>query len=270
MAAENFFAPAASGSPKHPMSMTLEDTPSTKPDFLAPLKRRTRSQTVTAQLSELARVSRTAVLRRAVSEDRASRPTLETLIALARAYLRAGDKTAADAILDALVPRLRNVVRPKVAAWGTRALPDQEDAVAEAVVRLLRSVSNLTPAEEFWECNFTHCFGLRISTILRDLSAPAHTGPRTVSLSGATDEGGDRDGLLNLPDWGAAADFTAVEAREMSAALGRDNPQISRYLFLVGQGYTDEEIAAPLGTTTRTLRNWKAKAREALVEWHKA
>ena len=137
----------------------------------------------------------------------------------------------------------------------------------DALLRLLRSVSNLTPTEEFWECNFTHCFGLRIITILRDLSNPKHAGPQTASLSGVGGEGDEQDGLANLPDRRAASDFTDIEAREAVAALGRNNPQIGRYLFLVGEGYTDEEIAAHLKVTTRTLRNWKAKAREA---WGKA
>ena len=263
MSAENFFAPPASGSPNHPLSRTLEDTRGTKPDFLTPLKRRTRSEAVTAQLTELARLPRASILRRAASEDRASRPALETLIALIRAYLRAGDEAAADSVLTAFIPRLRNAVRHKVKAWGTKALPDQENAVDEAVLRIVAWVTTLTPSEEFWECNFTHCFSQRMSTILGNLSAEAHTGPRTVSLSGTGEEGDEQDGLLNLPDLGAEADFTAIEAREAVAALGRDNPQIGRYLFLVGQGYTDEEIAAHLGVRTRTLRNWKAKAREA-------
>ena len=267
MAAENFFAPTASGSPNFPMSMTLEDTPSAKPDFLPPLQKHTRSEAVTAQLTDLGHVSRASVLRRAASEDRATRPALETLIALVRAYLRAGDRPAADAVLEALVPRLRKAVGPKVAAWGTVRLPDQENAVEEAVLRLLQYVSSVTPSEEFWECNFTHCFGLRIITILRDLSNPRHAGPQTVSLSGVSDEGDEQDGLANLPDASSEADFTDVEAREAVAALGRDNPQIGQYLFLVGQGYKDLEIAAILKVETRTLRNWKAKAREAWGGW---
>ena len=263
MAAENFFAPAASGSPNPPLSRTPEDTHSTRPDFLPPLSRHTRSEAVTAQLTGLSRLSRTSLLRRVASEERADRLALETLIALVRGYQRAGDRPAADSVLDALVPRLRSAARSKVASWGTAALPDPENAVEEAVVRLLQYVSRGTPSEEFWECNFTHCFGQRMSTILRDLSNQIRTGPQTVSLAGPDDEGEERDGLSNLPDPGAASDFTDVETQEAVAALGRDNPQISQYWFLALRGYTDEEIAAYLKVTTRTLRNWKGKAQKA-------
>ena len=147
-------------------------------------------------------------------------------------------------------------------SWTTFPPADREDAAGEAGLRLLGYVRNLSPTEDFWECNFTYCFTQRMSTIL---SAFSRARTPTVSLSGTDDEGGERDGLANLPDAGAEARFTDIETRESVAALEREIPQIGPYLFLAREGFTDEEIAAHLGVRTRTLRNWKQRAREWLA-----
>ena len=202
------------------MSTIPEDNPCAGPDFPFPLQRHTRTEAVTAQLTEMGRLPRRGVLRRAADMG-ANRLALETLIAVLRAYLRAGDGEAADTVLEHLTVRLRGPIFAKAASWTTIAPADREDAAGEAGLRLLGYVRNLSPTEEFWECNFTHCFTQRMSTILK---AIGQAGTPTVSLSGTDDEGGERDGLANLPDAGAEARFTEMEARESRRRPGTRRP----------------------------------------------
>ncbi len=217
-----------------------------------------------AQLGEMSHLSRPAILRRATETDKARRLERETLIALVRGYLRAGDRDAADAVLDRLVKRLRSAIRSKIASWGMSAPTDREDAESEAVLKIIGYVSSLTPTEEMWECNFAHCFNQRMTTILHALTRrPIPTASLTNDRDGNGGEG--RDGLAELPDTRAQSHFKDIEAREAIAALCRQEPKLGPYLYLLREEWTDEQIAAHLHVTTRTLRNWKVTARQFLA-----
>lgn len=246
------------------MSKVTEEN-SASPDFLRPLHRpgRTRTALVTAQLAELSRLPRASVLRRAAATQAAHRWERETLIAVIRAYRRAGDNPAAEAVTGCLVKRLRGAIQAKVSAWETLGKADGEDAAGEAVLKIIGYVSNLTPTEEFWECNFTQCFNQRMNTILTTLTRHPL---RTTSLTLGNDDSEARDGLAELEDFQAQRPFMDIEIQETIAALSQANPQMGEYLFLRREGFTDEEIAAQLGKTSRTLRNWKEQARQFLSQ----
>ena len=244
------------------MSITTESNPLPL-NVLYPLTKRIRTETVTAQLTEMSRLPRGQVLRRIGETDKNKWLARETLVTLARAYTRAGDEETARRALEILLARQRPAIAARVRAWRTLETSDHEDVEGQIVVKLMEYVANLTPSEEFWECNFTSCFDLRTVNILKAFAAR-----RTPAISAftVTASGEERDLLAEVPDISAEARFQDIEVEELRASLSRDNPQIEEFLYLHLAGMTEAKIAARLGVTDRTLRNWKTKMRAALSQ----
>lgn len=243
------------------MSINTEDDagPGGAADFLRPLQRqsRTRTEAVIGELSEVARLSRTAALKRAAADGLA----WETLVAMARAYKRAGDGAAARHVLDALIRRVSRRIAAKVAAWDFLTPEERADAKQEMALAVLKGALDTGPGQEFWECNFAHCFNRRLLDMWN--KAMRRRG-REVSLTQAGDDGEDYDGLDQVADPFDA--FAAVEDGAFMARLARSHPNIARMLHLRMNGFTDREVAARLGVSDRTLRN---RARTAQALWNK-
>lgn len=246
------------------MSTNTRDAPGPV-EFLRPLQKRARTDQVTAQLREMSRLSRSAVLRRAAAANKGNGLERETLVALIRAYRRAGDADAADQILGNLVRRQRPAIQARVRAWRTLAAVDHEDAESQGVLKLMEYVNSLEPGEELWECNFTGSFNFRMISLLKGMAARRVP---TVSSSVESAHGEEWDRLEALPDFASAARFSGVEVRDMIAALSGSNPQIGEFLYLSFTGMADAEIGVRLGVSDRTLRNWKTRLRAAFErEW---
>ena len=228
------------------------------PEFLFPLQTRTRSEAVTAQLLEISRLPPSAVLRMARDAGPARRLERETLVALVRGYGRAGNKHAADAVLEVLVERISGAVAAKISGWAGLTPEDKIDAQRQMIVQVCEQVSSLRPAAELWECNFSWCFQKRLITLWHSLTdrkaatVPAETGTR----------GGESwDRLEQQPD--PADTFADVELRDLVALVSGGSAKRSSAIFLRMSGFSDEEIAVRLGVTSRTLRNWTTEARAA-------
>lgn len=225
-------------------------------DFLRPLQKHghTRTEAVIGQLSEVARLTRAAALERAS----AGVFNWETLVAMAHAYQRAGDGAAARHVLDALAQRVSPSIARRVAAWDFLTPEERTDARQEMIVAVMRGTLDTGPGQEFWECNFTHCFNRRLLDVWT--KATRRRG-HEVSQMRAGDDGGEYDALEQVADPLDA--FAAVEDGEFMARLARSHPKIARMIHLRMNGFTDREIAVRLNTTDRTLRNW-AKTAQAL------
>ncbi len=239
------------------MSHTSDSTAPT-PDFLFPLQKRTRSDAVTAQLLEISRLPPSAVLRRAGETDPTRRLERETLVALVRGYGRAGRKDAADAVLELLIERISGAVASKVSTWAGLTSEDKTDAQRQMLLQVCEQVSSLSPAAEFWECNFTFCFQKRLITLWHSLTDRKVA---TVPAEAVT-HGGERwDRLEQQPD--PADMFADIELRDLVTGVSGGDAKRSQAIFLRMSGFSDEEIAKRLGVTSRTLRNWTTEARAA-------
>jgi hypothetical protein len=247
------------------MSITTEDSRSPI-NFLYPLVKRTRTEAVTAQLTDLSRLPRSQVLRRMKETDPSKWPARETLIAVIRAYTRVGDEEDARQVLEVFLHRLRPAIKARVKAWGTVVESDREDAEGQIAVKLMEYVFNTAPGEEFWECNFAGCFNTRTVNILK---AFALQRTPAISSSVANASGEEHDLLAELPDAGAEIRFQDIEADELWVFLSRGNPQIGEFLYLCCAEMSDSEIARRLGVTDRTLRNWKTRIRADLGQYKK-
>lgn len=234
------------------------------PDFLFPLSRYARTEAVAAELAALGRLPRRRILARAAeaSAGRDGPLSREALTALVRGFVRAGDSEAADAVLDALLRRVRPALTARAAAWRTLSPVDFEDAAAEAMLTLAGFVRATGPTEELWECNFATCFKLRMDSVF--LRAARRRRP-TSPLTAIGADGEARDLLAETPDPRGEEPFADLEAGAVRQALIRAVPGLGEYLFFSDAGYSDAEIAARLSVSDRTLRNWKAKGREFLT-----
>ena len=228
----------------------------------APLTKRTRTDAVTSQLAALGRLSRTQALRRAEGLAAGQEPLArETLVALLRACRRAGDADAERRVLDSLLRRLRPAIKARVWAWRTLAPAGAEDGEREAIALLVAWFLSDAPSEEFWECNFEFTFNRRLISALKAVTR------RRVPTLPATlpdGDGGEWDRLADQPDPAAETAFLDVEARDSLALLSRADPRLAEAAFLLREGFLDAEIAAQLGVTDRTLRNWKGRMRVLL------
>lgn len=229
---------------------------SAAPDFLFPLQKRTRSEAVTAQLLEMSRLPQSAVLRRASEMDPARRLERETLVAVVRGYGRAGNKDAADAVLEVLVQRISGAVAAKVSGWAGLTPEDRTDAQRQMIVQVCEQASSLAPAAELWECNFAWCFQKRLITLWHRLT------DRTVPTVPAETQGGETwDRLEQQPD--PADAFADIALHDLVALVSGGSAKKGKALLLKISGFSEEEIAVRLGVTSRTLRNWTAEARAA-------
>ncbi len=236
--------------------MSLIPDDSHMPDFLFPLRgKHSRTAAVTAQLAELSGLSRAATLRRAAETEKDRRLERETLVALVRGFLRAGDQDDADTVLLLLIKRVSGAIAAKTAAWAGLTAEDKTDARQQMAVLLCEKVCDLRPVAEFWECNLTECVNRRLITLwhsLTDHALPAVS--NTIEMSG----GETLDRVEQYAD--PSETFHAIEMQSLVEMVSGGSAKRSEALFLKLSGFSDEDIARRLTVTTRTLRNWTAEA----------
>ena len=236
------------------MSKTSEEAA----DFLFPLTRRhTRTEAVTAELTILSRLPVRQVLARAEETRKDRRLAHETLVAVMRGFLRAGNTAAADAVLTALVDRLRPIVKAQAQQWSVLFVADVDDAVENALVKIIGYVRSTDAGQEFWECNFAYGFKFRLSDAFRHAARQRRN---TLSLTSEWADGEERDRMDALPDTASKIAFDDIETQQMVQAITQAVPGFAEYYTFHKLGLTDKEIALNMGVADRTLRNWKHRA----------
>ena len=236
--------------------MSLIPADSKTPDFLFPLRgKHTRTEAVTAQIAGLCGLSRAAVLRRAADTDADTRLERETLVALVRGFLRAGNQDDADKVMLLLIKRVSGAIAGKTSAWEGLTPEDKTDARQQMVVILCEKVCDLRPASEFWECNFTTSFNRAAISLWHSLTDHAlPTVSNTIEMSG----GETVDRVEQFAD--PSETFKTMEMQTLVEMVSGGSAKRSEALFLKLSGFSDEDIAKRLTVTTRTLRNWTAEA----------
>ncbi len=236
------------------MSNTSEEAA----DFLYPLtSRHTRTDAVTAELVALSRLPAGQVVVRAKEIRKDRRLSHETLVAVVRGFLRAGNIPASDAALTALIDRLRPLVKARASQWSGLFAADVEDAVEDVLLTLIRYIRTPDAGQEFWECNFAYGFNFRLSDAFQHA---ARQRQNTHSLTAEWADGKEHEQGDDLPDTASESAFDAIETQQMVQAIAQAVPGFAEYFTRHKLGYTDKEIAAKMGVADRTLRNWKHKA----------
>ena len=227
-------------------------------DFLFALTRQhTRTETVTAELTALSRLPVRLVLARAEETRKDRRLAHETLVAVVRGFLRVGNITAADTVVTALIDRLRPIVRAQAQQRSALFMADVDDAVEDALLKIIQYIRSTDAGQEFWECNFAHGFKFRLADAFR---RAARQRRNTLSLTSEWADGAERDRVDALPDTASEIAFDDIETKQMIQAITQAVPGFDEYYTLHRFGCTDKEIAARMVVSDRTLRNWKHKA----------
>jgi DNA-directed RNA polymerase specialized sigma24 family protein len=224
--------------------------------FLEPLQKRTRTAKVTAELTALSSLTKSAVLRRVAETDAEKRMAWETLVAVVRAFERVGDCVAADQVLTTLIERVSGRLKAKVATWHGLTPEDREDSVRQMVRILCQEVRKLTPSAELWEANIANCLNKRLITIWHgwnDKRIP------TVSRIWEHSDDGGSEALEQVAD--THDFFEDVEIAAVVQAFNPGHPKLAQMLMLRMSDFPEEEIAKRLDVTSRTLRNWTVQAR---------
>jgi hypothetical protein len=183
--------------------------------------------------------------------------TTEAAVFALRACWRAGLTEVGWEIVVVLNERISGFVNRRLSLMPWRDNEERLDVERELAVMLQTEWTSCDGAHEFWEVRFWRCLGLRLVDAVR--AVRRGTSPRDFLFGAAEDEPrvADRRGD------GADVEHLAIGA----AMLARMAPEMrSVYLLKHYVCLTEDEIAARIGRTSRTVRNILARARAALQE----
>jgi DNA-directed RNA polymerase specialized sigma24 family protein len=219
-----------------------------------------REPDVERQLEQLRSAPHAIVHRVATDRDL----KLETLVSVARSYVRADADKEAGRVLEQIAQRVTGRIYRHLQVWGVRNADDRDDLVQELLHMLFACVRSLGREQAFWECRFWVCFDRRAQSLLRNW---ANSGRPGVSL----DELAETDPDL-LRDHSPISTFDRAAAREALAQL--PEPLRTTFYLKYLMGYQEEggdgqapTIAKTLGVTGRTVRNYLRRAEILLAEW---
>ncbi len=207
---------------------------------LTPIRHHRREAHVVEELKRLASAPARSVSR--VARDCAP----ETLVMALRAAFRRGLEDVACDIAEVLSMRIARHVRRKTSALPWRDSEERDDVEDELAVILWQCWTSLDESDEFWEIRFWNCLDRRLYDVLRrnrgrkrDIEVPVHG-----------DLGGEHG--LSTDDWV----HVAMDAlpREQRLAI------IMKFF----EGWTEQEIAAKLRVSERTVRNYIHRGLERL------
>jgi RNA polymerase sigma-70 factor (ECF subfamily) len=166
---------------------------------------------------------------------------------------REGDGAAGDLLCRQVGRRLELLVRKLLGGFPrVRALADTDDVFQEAVVRLLRTLTNLRPATtgDFFNLAAVHVRRTLID-LTRKVAARPDLGMRTPPAAGVT---GDIDPLARLPD--PRSDSEDLERwcrfHEGVESLPPQEREIISLAFY--HGWSQKRMAEFLGVDERTIR----------------
>ncbi len=209
-----------------------------------------------------------------VRADVEKRIPLEALVAVARAFRRAGRDDDAWSIVELISDRSAGRTFRHLAVWGLSDGDEREDLTRQILHMMVNAVLSTDPQAEFWECRYWTCFDRRVRSMLRDYR---RRNPAQDSWDEAIEMTGDRavegeemaavieTSASTWPEWVAARDLLARLPEPLRTAF-----YLKHYAGFRDEGEAGEPtIATALNVTGRTVRNYLRRAEELLAEWRK-
>ncbi len=224
----------------------------------------TREKGVLADIAELDRLPPSAFWRRIANCDfhQPDCPGLETLVYLVRSMCRSGRREDAWQIAEILIQRISRGVMQSLARIYGISRDQVEELKNDLLGELYEDWLSLEPADEFWEVRFGICLNRKlIDAKKRHQRIQEHE----VVLTGASDAESSLDPLEQMPDLSATDPESASLVRAALDSL--PEPLRSAFFLAEHEGWTEESIAVHLGVTSRTVRNYLARARKHLEPW---
>lgn len=223
-----------------------------------------RENAVLADIADLERLPEDAFWRRVSIRDyqQPGCPRLESLVYLARRRARSGRSEDAWRIVETLTRRVTPTILNKLAKVYGISRDQAEDLYEDVIADLYDEWLSEEPAHEFWEVRFGVCLERRVIDAIK---RHRRIRENEVALTATTEEGATLDPLEQMPDLAALDPQTAATARAALDSL----PEPLRTAFFMAEfaGFTEDAVSAHLGVTSRTIRNYLARARKLLAPW---
>jgi RNA polymerase sigma factor (sigma-70 family) len=249
------------------LAQTRQDRPASP---LQPLQTegRTREPHVEAQIESLLRASSEAFWQRARQQDRALPDWVqeEALVGILRIWNRRGDGEAAWKIAELLIERSARFVSQHIQCWPQLGPQHVEECIRDVQIQMLADLFNDGRGCEFWEVRFWLCLKRRLLNIVQKYRAVAEA--ERVPAPIEDDEGHTTDYFDRV----AAPEGLSVQHRteiREALALLTEQERIAFVLYHY-EDWPQQEIAAHLKVTDRTVRNLLGRAEKRLELWRTA
>ena len=175
----------------------------------------------------------------------------EALVAVMREWVRSGDSENAWKLCERLIVGIEPWVKGRMGGLRWITSTEREDILASFAVRLYEEWMTCDGRHSFWEVRFWRCLKLRFIDVLRmrrqrEISTdPTQQGAlETVAAA------------ISPEDWALA----------MLSLDRLPAPTRKAFVMKYYEGYTEDQIAAFMGVTARTIRNWIRQGHEAMKE----
>lgn len=207
------------------------------------------------------------VLRRVALTDRAAPQFVceEALVCLLREWNRRGNMEAVSQVAEVLIKRTARFITQQIHVWHSLSPSQQEDCIRDVQMQMLEDFLSDLRGVEFWEVRFWLCLKRRLLNQVQKYRIAAehelHLNPSE------DDEGHSSDPLTNLP---ATEHLPTTQTVEIGEALAQLSEQERKAFVLTHyHDWGQQEIAAHLKVTDRTVRNLLQRAEKRLADWRR-
>jgi DNA-directed RNA polymerase specialized sigma24 family protein len=208
-----------------------------------------RDPLVEEQICLWIKLSKKELLYNATIKDRdnGNYPRMETLIHFTRRAIKNGDNAAKDILLTVVFNRGKIIVWNSLKHYNIYNHAQLEDVAYDVLDDLIVNVMDLTEKHEFWEVNFISCVQRLITT---KINSSFKRSKKEIH----PDQYDDDEGNESLED-GLRDDRNPEDIALTKIQYDKLTYPHTLIVFLLEEGYTQEEIATIIGCSSRTIRN---------------
>ena len=165
-------------------------------------------------------------------------------------------------IIEMMTRRVTPIIQSRLSRVYGLSRDHAEDVYEDVITGLYEEWMSGEPTREFWEVRFGVCLDRKVIDAIK---RQRRIRENEVALTVTPEEGAAFDVLEQMPDLAALDPETAATVR---AALDSLPEPLRTAFYMVEIGrFTEDETAAHLAVTSRTIRNYLARARNNLKAW---
>jgi RNA polymerase sigma factor (sigma-70 family) len=226
---------------------------------------RTREAAVETQIRLLLQKSAPEFWQRARQPDH-TRPDWvqeETLVSILRIWNRRGEGEGAWKIAELLLERSARFIRQHVTCWKQLSAAQIVECVRDVQAQMLQDLFDDGRGCEFWEVRFWLCLKRRLLNIVQKYRVTAENERQPNPIE--DDEGHSTDYFDRVAAPSGLSPQQRVEIGEALALLTED--ERAAFVLYHYEDWPQQQIAAHLHVTDRTVRNLLSRAQQRLATW---
>ncbi|HZO88145.1 MAG TPA: sigma-70 family RNA polymerase sigma factor [Chthonomonadaceae bacterium] len=250
--------------------MQERSAPTTPDRPLSPLRPlqtegRYREPQVEAQIQFLLACPPQEFWRRARLQDRSAAEWVqdEALVSILRHRNRRGESEAAWQIAELLIERSARFIYQHIRCWRQLTAQQVEECIRDVQVQMLQDLFSEERRCEFWEVRFWLCLKRRLINLVQKYRAAAEAEMEPSPIEDDEGRATDFFDRVSAPDT-----LSAQQRAEIAEALALLTDQ-ERTVFVLYhyEDWPQQQIAAHLNVTDRTVRNLLSRAQKRLEHW---